>query len=116
MKTYTSELEFLRDEVEKCHKIIENQIQMLKDAMSARHAKPEQAPVSIPFITQEKLQELMKDEDDDTQGFEPDWANFQEGRAVGWTEAFERIVEKIKEMPWENDTKDSLLIWLKEQK
>jgi hypothetical protein len=39
MKTYTSELELLRDEVEKCHKIIENQIQMLKDAMAARHVK-----------------------------------------------------------------------------
>jgi broad specificity phosphatase PhoE len=89
---------------------------MLKDAMSARHAKPEQGAFSIPFITQEKQQELMKDEDDDIQGFEPDWANFQEGRAVGWTEAFERIAEKIKEMPWEDDTKNSFLIWLKGQK
>jgi hypothetical protein len=50
-----------------------------------------------------------------TQGFEPDWANFQEGRAVGWTEAMERIIEKVKSMPWESDTKDSFLIWLKEQ-
>ena len=57
----------------------------------------------------------MKDEDDDTQGFMPDWANFQEGRAVGWAEAFERIADKVKEMPWENDTKDSFLVWLKEQ-
>jgi hypothetical protein len=57
----------------------------------------------------------QRDEDDDTQGFMPDWANFQEGRAVGWTEAFERIAEKVKLMPWENDTKDSFLIWLKEQ-
>ena len=57
----------------------------------------------------------MKDEDDDTQAFEPDWANFQEGRAVGWAEAFERIAEKVKEMPWESDTKDSFLVWLKEQ-
>ena len=56
------------------------------------------------------------DEDDDTQGFLPDWANFQEGRAVGWTEAFERIAEKVKSLPWENDTKDSFLIWLEEQK
>jgi hypothetical protein len=56
------------------------------------------------------------DEDDDTQGFMPDWANFQEGRAVGWTEAIERIAEKVKEMPWENDTKNSFLIWLKEQR
>jgi hypothetical protein len=54
-------------------------------------------------------------QDDDTQGFMPDWANFQEGRAVGWTEAIERIAEKVKEMPWENDTKDSFLLWLKEQ-
>lgn len=58
---------------------------------------------------------MTKDDDDDTQGFLPDWANFKEGRAVGWTEAMERISEKIKEMPWENDTKDSFLIWLKEQ-
>jgi hypothetical protein len=61
-------------------------------------------------------EEHMKDEDDDTQGFMPDWANFQEGRAVGWTEAIERIAEKVKSMPWENDTRDSFLIWLKEQK
>ena len=54
------------------------------------------------------------DVDDDT-GIIPDWANFQEGRALGWTEAFERIAEKVKEMPWESDTKDSFLIWLKEQ-
>jgi len=47
--------------------------------------------------------------------FQPDWANFNEGRAVGWTEAMERIAEKIKFMPWEFDTKDSFLIWLKEQ-
>lgn len=58
----------------------------------------------------------MKDEDDDTQGFEPDWANFNEGRAVGWTEAFGRIAEKVKAMPWENDTKDSFVLWLEEQK
>ena len=59
---------------------------------------------------------MTKDEDDDTQGFEPEWANFREGRAVGWTEAFLRIAEKIKEMPWETDTKDSFLVWLQEQK
>jgi hypothetical protein len=58
----------------------------------------------------------MKDEDDDTQGFEPDWANFANGRAAGLAEAFERIAEKVKEMPWENDTKDSFLVWLKEQR
>jgi hypothetical protein len=58
---------------------------------------------------------IHTDEDDDTQCFLPDWANFKEGRAVGWTEAFERITEKVKSMPWENDTKDSFLIWLKEQ-
>jgi hypothetical protein len=58
----------------------------------------------------------QQDEDDDTQGFMPDWANFQEGRAVGWTEAFEQIADKVKELPWENDTKDSFLVWLREQK
>lgn len=50
------------------------------------------------------------------QGFEPDWANFANGRAAGRAEAFEQIADKIKEMPWENDTKDSFLIWLKEQR
>ena len=30
-------------------------------------------------------------------------------------ESFKEIAKKIKEMPWENDTKDSFLIWLKEQ-
>ena len=30
-------------------------------------------------------------------------------------ESFKEIAEKIKEMPWENDTKDSFLVWLKEQ-
>jgi len=58
----------------------------------------------------------QQDEDDDTQGFMPDWANFEEGRKVGRAEAFEQIAEKVKEMPWENDTKDSFLIWLKEQR
>ena len=29
--------------------------------------------------------------------------------------AFKEIAEKIKEMPWESDTKDSFLVWLKEQ-
>ena len=53
----------------------------------------------------------MIEEDDDTQGFLPDWANFREGRA----EAFKEIAEKVKEMPWESDTKDSFLIWLQEQ-
>ena len=57
----------------------------------------------------------QQDEDDDTQGFMPDWANFQEGRKVGRAEAFERIAEKVKEMPWESDTQDSFLVWLKEQ-
>jgi hypothetical protein len=54
-------------------------------------------------------------QDDDTQGFMPDWANFQEGRKVGRAEALEQIFDKVKKMPWENDTKDSFLIWLKEQ-
>ena len=54
----------------------------------------------------------MIEEDDDTQGFLPDWANFKEGRA----EAFKEIAEKIKTMPWENDTKDSFLVWFKEQR
>ena len=58
----------------------------------------------------------MKDEDDDTQGFMPDWADFANGRAAGRAEAFERIADKVKSMPWENDTRDSFLIWLKEQK
>jgi hypothetical protein len=30
--------------------------------------------------------------------------------------AFEQIAEKVKLMPWENDTKDSFLVWLKGQK
>ena len=55
------------------------------------------------------------DEDDDTQGFMPDWADFKNGRAAGRAEAFEQIAEKMKLLPWENDTKDSFLIWLKEQ-
>jgi len=41
---------------------------------------------------------------------------YKEGCKVGRAEAFERIAEKVKEMPWENDTKDSFLIWLKEQR
>ena len=31
-------------------------------------------------------------------------------------ESFKEIAEKVKEMPWENDTKDSFLVWLKEQR
>jgi len=51
----------------------------------------------------------------DTQGFKPDWANFEEGRKVGRAEAFEQIFDKVKSMPWENDTKDSFIVWLKEK-
>jgi len=51
------------------------------------------------------------EDDDDTQGFMPDWADFKNGRK----KAFEEIANKVKDMPWENDTKDSFLIWLKEQ-
>ena len=51
------------------------------------------------------------EDDDDTQGFLPDWTDFANGRA----KAFEEIANKVKEMPWENDTKDSFLIWLKAQ-
>jgi hypothetical protein len=58
----------------------------------------------------------QQDEDDDTQGFMPDWANFEEGRKVGRAEALERISDKVKEMPLETDTKDSFLVWLEEQK
>lgn len=54
---------------------------------------------------------ILTEDDDDIQGFMPDWADFKNGRA----KAFEEIANKIKEMPWENDTKDSFLIWLKEQ-
>ena len=41
---------------------------------------------------------------------------YKEGCKVGRAEAFEQIAEKVKEMPWENDTRDSFLIWLKEQR
>jgi hypothetical protein len=41
MKVYTSELEFLRDEVEKCHKSMQSQIQTIKDLMAAIHTKRE---------------------------------------------------------------------------
>jgi hypothetical protein len=30
-------------------------------------------------------------------------------------ESFKEIAEKVKSMPWESDTKDSFLVWLKEQ-
>ena len=53
----------------------------------------------------------LTEDDDDIQGFMPDWADFKNGRA----KAFEQIANKVKELPWENDTKDSFLIWLKEQ-
>ena len=50
-------------------------------------------------------------EKDNPLSFQPDWADFKNGRA----EAFEQIADKIKAMPWENDTKDSFIVWLKEQ-
>ena len=34
---------------------------------------------------------IRTDEDDDTQAFEPDWANFEEGRKVGRAEADEEL-------------------------
>jgi hypothetical protein len=69
-------------------------------------------------LTQEEVEDLLRfaAAQPEQEPFEPDWANFNEGRAVGWTEAIERIAEKVKEMPWENDTKNSFLIWLKEQR
>jgi hypothetical protein len=54
-------------------------------------------------------------EKDNPQPFLPDGANFEEGQMVGRAKAFKQIAEKIKAMPWENDTKDSFLVWLKEQ-
>lgn len=48
--------------------------------------------------------------------FNPDWNNFHSGVAVGRTAAFEEIGCKIKAMPFNDATIDSLLIWLKEQK
>jgi len=57
----------------------------------------------------------LTEDDDDIQGFMPDWADFKNGRATGRIEAFEQIANKVKELPWENNTKDSFLIWLKEQ-
>ena len=47
--------------------------------------------------------------------FNPDWNNFHDGVAVGRTTAFEEIGRKIKAMPFNDDTIDSLLTWLKEQ-
>jgi len=47
--------------------------------------------------------------------FEPDWANYNEGKATGRAEAFEEIGKKIKTFPFENDTMDSLLVWLRDQ-
>jgi len=47
--------------------------------------------------------------------FNPEWNNFHDGVAVGRTAAFEEIGCKIKAMPFNDATIDSLLIWLKEQ-
>ena len=48
--------------------------------------------------------------------FNPDWNNFHDGVAVGRAAAFDEIADKIKAMPFNDATIDSLLIWLKEQK
>jgi len=54
----------------------------------------------------------MKEDDDDIQVWENSKENsFQMGRLS----AFNEIANKIKSMPWEQDTKDSFLIWLKQQ-
>jgi len=57
----------------------------------------------------------MTEEDNDTQGFLPDWVNYNEGKAAGRAEAFEEIGKKIKTFAFENDTMDSLLVWLRDQ-
>jgi hypothetical protein len=44
----------------------------------------------------------MNEEDDDTQVFLPDWANYNEGKANGRAEAFEEIAKKIKTFSFEN--------------
>lgn len=41
--------------------------------------------------------------------------DFYEGAAVGRATAFEEIRTKIQSMPFNSDTIDSFLIWLKEQ-
>jgi len=59
---------------------------------------------------------LTKQEIIDNRPFQPDWADFKNGCDIGRLEAFGEIAAKIRAMPFENDTKDSLLIWLWEQK
>ena len=59
----------------------------------------------------------MIDEDDDTQMWE-DRAALRKNSSFfthGRRAAFYEIAEKVKEMPWESDTKDSFLVWLQEQ-
>jgi hypothetical protein len=41
--------------------------------------------------------------------------SFYDGLQVGRSNAFKEIAQKIKTMPFENDTMNSLLLWLKEQ-
>ena len=66
-------------------------------------------------LTEASLEATLTEIRGMAQPFQPDWADFANGRAAGRAEAFEQIAEKVKEMPWEFDTKDSFLIWLKEQ-
>ena len=47
--------------------------------------------------------------------FNPDWNNFHDGVAVGRTAAFKEITQKIQDMPFNDATIDSFLVWLKEQ-
>lgn len=49
------------------------------------------------------------------QPFNPDWNNFHDGMAVGRATAFEEIADKIESMPFNDDTMDSLVLWLKDQ-
>ena len=66
-------------------------------------------------LTEASLEATLTEIRGMAQPFQPDWADFDNGREVGRVEAFERIAEKIKAMPWESDTKDSFLIWLEAQ-
>lgn len=49
------------------------------------------------------------------EAIKPKRFDFYEGIAEGRATAFAQIRDKIKAMPFNDDTIDSLLIWLKEQ-
>lgn len=90
------------------------QIALEKMAENARELGLDYEPTIIEMAREAGAIE-MRDNDSMGWGCEFELYQLEHFAALVRVESFKEIAEKVKEMPWENDTKDSFLVWLKEQ-